>query len=129
MRPDLSGEYRLDRDASALSTNAAAFTTASLRIDHVEPRFHCTARFATVDDALEFTFERFSDGRVVAVGTNETSRCFWDNAVLVTEDRTDGPDASVMTWRYELTDGGLRATECIRGAGRDQDNMWEFTRV
>jgi hypothetical protein len=35
-----------------------------------------------------------------------------------------------MTRRYELLDGGrrLRATEQIRGAGRDQDNVWEFAR-
>ena len=41
------------------------------------------------------------------------------------------PEAPVvMTWRYELGDGGrrLRATERIRGGGRDQDNVWEFER-
>jgi hypothetical protein len=35
-----------------------------------------------------------------------------------------------MSWRYELIDSGrrLRATERIRGRGRDQDNIWEFER-
>jgi hypothetical protein len=33
--------------------------------------------------------------------------------------------------RYELQEGGrrLRAVEQIRGAGRDQDNLWVFERL
>jgi hypothetical protein len=35
-----------------------------------------------------------------------------------------------LSFRYELVDGGrrLRAVEQIRGAGRDQDNVWLFDR-
>jgi hypothetical protein len=35
-----------------------------------------------------------------------------------------------MTWRYELDGTGriLTATERIRGAGREQDNVWVFER-
>jgi hypothetical protein len=41
-----------------------------------------------------------------------------------------GDAAMVMTRRYELMndEGRLRAKERIRGAGRDQDNVWEFER-
>jgi hypothetical protein len=37
---------------------------------------------------------------------------------------------NVVMWRYELTDGGrrMRASERMRGAGRDQDNVWAFDR-
>ena len=41
-----------------------------------------------------------------------------------------GDAMAAMTWRYELLAGGhrLRATERIRGGGRDHDNVWEFDR-
>ena len=77
---------------------------------------------------MEFAFDRFTDGRESA---GNASRCYWDADTIVSEDRFGPDDASmVMTWRYELTDDArrLRATERIRGAGRDQDNVWEFDR-
>jgi hypothetical protein len=62
---------------------------------------------------------------------HERSRCYWDEDTLVSEDRM-GPEGAgmIMTWRYKLLSDGrrLRATERIRGAGRDQDNVWEFDR-
>lgn len=131
MKPNFSGEYVLDRASSVLSTNAAAIVSAVLRIDHDDPRFHCSARFASAGDAVEFTFDRFTDGREVAASANESSRCHWDDDALVTEDRMgSGDTVMVMTWRYQLGGDGrrLRATERIVGAGRDQDNVWEFER-
>jgi hypothetical protein len=131
VKPDFSGEYVLDRPASVLSAGAGAIATALLRIEHDEPRFRCSARFASTADAVEFTFERFTDGREVVVSAHEVSCCYWEQDALISEDRTGAPEAAVvMIWRYELTDGGrrLRATEWIRGGGRDQDNLWEFKR-
>jgi hypothetical protein len=131
MKPDFSGEYVLDRTASSLSPHATAMATARMRITHDDPRFCCAARFASHDDAVEFSFERFTDGREGNASAPGTSRCYWDEEVLVSEDRFGaGEGAMVMTWRYELTTAGrrLRATERIRGAGRDQDNVWEFER-
>jgi hypothetical protein len=131
VKPDFSGEYVLDRAASALSAGAGGIATGLMRIEHQEPRFRCSARFTSTDDAIEFTFERLTDGREVPVSAHEVSRCYWVQDALVTEDRMGTGDvAVVMTWRYELTDGGrrLRATERIRGGGRDQDNVWEFER-
>lgn len=91
-------------------------TGATLRIDHREPLFRCSGKFVA-GEANDFTFEVKSK---------------WDGDVLVVEMHinTHGP-AFTMTWRYELLDGGqrLRATEQIRGGGRDQDNVWEFARV
>ena len=131
MKPNFSGEYVLDRAASALSPGAAAIAAALLHIEHDEPMFRCSARFASVNDVIEFTFERFTDGRESVVSAHEVSRCYWEQDALVTDDRSGSQEAAVvMTWRYELTDGGrrLRATERIRGGGRDQDNVWEFER-
>ena len=131
MKPDFSGTFVLDRAASMLSENAAAMQTAVLRIEHDEPRFACSARFASADDAVEFNFVRFTDGRQSGAGTQDVSCCYWDQDTLVSEDRLGAPPANmVMIWRYELIDHGgrLRAAERMRGHGRDQDNVWEFTR-
>ena len=131
MKPNFSGEYVLDRPSSVLSTAAAGMVSAVLRIEHDDPRFRCSARFASADDAVEFAFERFTDGRESAASAHEGSRCYWDEDTLVSEDRM-GPEGAgmIMTWRYELLNDArrLRATERIRGAGRDQDNIWEFER-
>jgi hypothetical protein len=128
VKPDFSGEYHLDRAASALSENAAAFVCAVLRIAHEDPSFRCAARFVSANDAVEFSFERFTDDR--HAGTPGASRCYWDGDILVSEDHIGSADARVvMTWRYALADEGrMRAVERIRGAGRDQDNVWEFVR-
>jgi hypothetical protein len=129
VKPDFSGEYHLDRAASVLSENASAFVSAVLRIEHEDPSFRCAARFVSATDAVEFSFERFTDDR--HAGTPGASRCYWDGDVLASEDHIGSADAPViMTWRYQLTDGGrrMRAVERIRGAGRDQDNVWEFAR-
>jgi len=130
MKPDFSGEYVLDRAASSLSPDASAMVSAHLRISHDEPRFRCSARFASHDDAVEFSFERFTDGRDGDASAPGTSRCYWDRDTIVSEDRMgEGDGTMLMTWRYELTAGGrrLRATERIRGS-RSQDNVWEFER-
>jgi hypothetical protein len=123
MKPDFSGDYVLDRKASALSMQASGIATARMRITHEDPRFACSARFASADDAIEFSFERFTDGRQ----HDESSRCSWEENTIVSEDRI-GP--VIMTWRYEIIDDGrrMRATERIRGGGGDQDNVWEFER-
>ena len=131
MKPDFSGEYHLDRAASVLSENAGAFVSAQLRIDHEDPSFRCSARFLSATDAVEFNFERFTDDRHALAGAPGASRCYWEHDALVSEDHMGAADAPViMTWRYELTDGGRRmqAAERIRGAGRDQDNVWVFAR-
>ena len=131
MKPNFSGEYVLDRPSSVLSAAASAIVSAILRIEHDDPRFRCSARFASAADAVEFTFERFTDGRETAVNAHERSRCYWDEDALISEDRMGSGDAAmVMTWRYELMNEArrLRAQEQIRGAGRDQDNVWEFER-
>ena len=128
--PDFSGDYVLDYPASVLSSGAAAFRSAAVQIDHREPMFRYWAKFVADNKTFEYSFERLTDGRAVAVG-EAVSRLYWEGDALVSEDRSGMPDCLVtMSWRYELLDGGrrLRMTEQIRGSGRDQDNVWEFER-
>jgi hypothetical protein len=132
-KPDFSGEYALNRQASTLSLgDAATVLSAVLRIEHREPVFRCQASFAFDGQTFDFSLERMSDGREVVGQEKEgetVSSMHWEGNVLVLIDRTAGPDSEVtMTWRYELLEGGLRAVERIRGGGRDQDNIWVFER-
>ena len=132
MKPDFSGEYRLDRRASTLSSGASAVETAEMRVEHREPLFHMWGKFvANGKTLIEYSFELVADGPEVALGENDVSRLYWEGDALVSEFRSGTPDSVVtMSWRYELIDSGrrLRATEQIRGGGRDQDNRWEFER-
>jgi len=127
MKSDFSGEYVLDR---TLSVSASAIQSAVMRIEHREPVFRCSATWiADGKTVLEYSFELLADGPETVAG-NDRSRLYWEGDALVSEFRTGTPDpVFVMTWRYELIDSRrLRATERIRGSGRDQDNVWEFVR-
>ena len=113
MKPDFSGEFVLNRLASRLSAAASAIDGATLRIEHREPTFRCTGTFVAGDKTVqEFSFEIPSA---------------WDGDTLVNR---FAEAAFEMTWRYELLDDGrrLRASEQLKGSGRDQDNVWEFER-
>jgi hypothetical protein len=132
-KPNFSGEYLLDRQASTLSPGAAAVRRAVLRIEHREPFVRIKARFEFEANTFEYSLERVSDGReVVDQAEGRTiSSLRWEDSALMFVDRTDGPDSQVtMSWRYELQDAGRRLTaiERIRGGGRDQDNVWIFER-
>ena len=137
-KPDFSGEWKLNRQASRLSPIVAPVAQSGvLRIEHREPRF--TAHQTIVLDGKPFDskFELLSDGREVATtddrGRRTVSTLRWDGDALVVTWRIQRPDADAdvtISFRYELQDGGrrLRAAEQIRGGGRDQDNLWVFER-
>jgi hypothetical protein len=132
-KPDFSGEYVLDLQASALTGGAAAVRSAVLRFEHREPKVRCRGAFTFDDTSFNYTVELVSDGREVVDGQEPptTSSLCWDSDALVFVHRTDAADAPVtMSWHYELDDSGRRltATERIRGGGRDQDNVWVFER-
>jgi hypothetical protein len=134
-KPDFSGEWTLNRQASTLSPAvAAAVRSGGLRIEHREPsvKGHLTIVFD--GKPFDATYERLSDGREVVAtlnGRRIVSRVFWDGDALVLTDRIEGPDGDLsISFRYELQEGGrrLRAMEQVRGPGRDQDNLWIFER-
>lgn len=129
MKPNFSGDWTLDRQASTLSSNAAAFQSGSMLIDHREPAFKFKIRMVANGTPVEYAGEILSDGVEVGGGDSLTSLS-WDADALVMASRSDSPAPWTMSFRYELFDEGrrLRATEQIRGGGRDQDNVWIFNR-
>ena len=134
-KPDFSGEWTLNPQASALSPAvAAAAQSGVLRIEHHEPKFTAHQTIVLGGKPFESHFELLSDGREVvtdAGGRRTVSSLRWDgNALMVTWriQRQDGE--MTISFRYELVDGGrrLQAAEQLRGGGRDQDNLWVFER-
>ena len=121
-KPDFSGEWRLNRQASTLSPAAAAYQGGDVRIEHREPMFRCRAAFVAEGEPVTYAFELRSDRPGLR----------WDRDALVATFDTQGPDGEVtISFRYELQEGGrrLRAAERLRGGGRDQDNVWVFERA
>ena len=134
-KPDFSGEWKLNVQASTLSPIVAPVAQSGvLRIEHHEPRF--TAQMTIVLDGKPFEskFEMLSDGHEVTAtdgGRRIVSSLRWDGDALVAAWRIEIPNGEMtIAFRYELQDDGrrLRAAEQLRGAGRDQDNVWVFER-
>ncbi len=117
-KPDFTGEWTLNLEASALSPVVApAVQSGFIRIAHREP---------TVSVHLSITM----DGKPFDVRFERASN--WDGEALVFTDRTPTPNGELtICFRYELQDSGrrLRAAEQLRGAGREQDNVWVFDRA
>ena len=61
-KPDFSGDWTLNRQASTLSPAAAAFQSGVMRIDHREPIFRCQATYVADGKPVEYTL---SFGRMV----------------------------------------------------------------
>jgi hypothetical protein len=135
-KPDFSGEWKLNRQASSLSPVVAPVAQSGfLRIEHREPKFTAQQTIVLDGKPFESKFELLTDGREVATtddrGRRTVSTLRWDANALVATWRIQGTSAEVtISFRYELEDGGrrLRAAEQIRGGGRDQDNLWVFER-
>jgi hypothetical protein len=132
-KPNFSGEYVLQRDASKLEGGAATTRGAILRIDHHEPMIRIDAKFEFVGQTFAFSTQRTSDGRERPEPSDprNVSSLRWDGDGPLFTDKSDTLKGPVtMTWCYELVDNGrrLKATEQIRGGGRDQDNVWVFER-
>ncbi len=129
MKPDFSGEYLLNRRASSLSSAAVAVDRAMIRIEHSDPVVHYSAKFESGGKCVhEFSFQMRTDDPEI-LPEPSGARMYWDGDVLVSEFRTRDPSLRIV-WHHELLDGGhrLRASETLRGQGRDQDNVWEFER-
>lgn len=123
MKPDFSGDYVLNRDASTLSPiGAAKVQTARLRIHHNEPKFKCEGRFSFLNgETGQWTFELATDG-----SPESGSTIRWHESALVVTMVTGGP---TIIFRYEFNDEGqLRLAEQFRGTDHDQDNVWIFER-
>ena len=134
-KPDFSGEWQLNRQASMLSPIVAPVVQAgTLRIEHKEPHFKCQMTIVLEGKPVETKYELLSDGRenvASAQGRRIVSSLRWDGDALVGTWRVEIPNSEMtISFRYQLEDGGrrLRASEQLRGGGRDQDNVWVFER-
>lgn len=134
MKPDFSGSWILNREASTLSPAAASFLGASWHIDHRDPVFRHRASFVTGGDPIQYEYELQANGEGVASVQGEAttiSTCTWDGDALVVRFDTRRPDSTMtVSFRYELSDQGqrLHATEELRGTDHDQHNVWVFDR-
>jgi hypothetical protein len=117
-KPDFSGEWILNVSASTLSPVVAPVVQDGfVRIEHREP---------TVSVHLSITM----DGKPFVIRFERASN--WDGDALAFTDTTETPNGALtISFCYELQDAGrrLRATEQLRGAGREQDNIWMFDRA
>lgn len=134
MKPDFSGEWILNRQASTLSPGADAVQSAVWRIEHRDPAFRHQASFVFPSNPMHFEYELLSDGREVVStqqGATTVSSLRWDGNALVVVWQTLRPDGEMkISFRYELLEDGrcLRAMEQLRGTDHDQDNVWVFER-
>jgi len=133
-KPDFSGEWTLNRQASKLSPGAAPVQSGVVRIEHRDPIFRYKALFVSANGPMQVEYELKSDGRDVGLiqnGVTTLSTLRWEGEALVVRSRIQHPNGETrITFRYELIDDGrrLRAVEQIRGAGQEQDNVWIFDR-
>jgi hypothetical protein len=134
-KPNLSGHWTLNREASALSPVVAPVVESGfVHVDHRDPQIAVHLSITMSGTPHEFRFERVTDGSELtweSPGGAGVSRAHWDGDVLVFSDTTPTPNgAMTIVFRYELHDEGrrLRAAEELRGAGREMDNVWVFDR-
>jgi hypothetical protein len=64
-KPDFSGEWILNREASTLSPGADAVKSGVWRIEHREPAFRHKAEFITDGKPINYEYELTTDGREV----------------------------------------------------------------
>jgi hypothetical protein len=134
-KPDFSGEWQLNRQASSLSPIVApAVQSGVLQIEHHEPSFKCQMTIVMDGKPFATKYDLLADGREVAStagGRRIVSSLRWDGDALVASWRIETPNGEMtIVFRYELQEGGrrLRAAEQLRGNERDQDNVWVFER-
>ena len=133
-RPDFSGEWILNRQASTASALAKGVQSGVVRIEHREPTFRYQALFVNEIGPVQSEYNLRSDGREVGIidqGLTALSALRWENEALVLTSRVQRVDGELrVSLRYALIDSGrrLRVMEQIRGGLRDQDNIWLFDR-
>jgi hypothetical protein len=128
-KPDFSGEWILNREASSLSPGADAIRSGIVRIEHRDPKFQYKGEFVSDNGKVQPEFELMSEeqGDIAQQEMTSGASLRWEgDALLFTY---AGGDLKI-SFRYELIDAGrrLRAVEQLRATGRSQDNIWIFDR-
>lgn len=134
-KPNFSGDFLLNARASKLSQNVAtAAQGGMLHIDHTDPNFRLQMTIIFTGKPIETKYQLQTDGKEVENnqgGRKTASSLRWDGDALVNLTRIEIPNGEMtITFRYQLENNGrrIRATEHVRGGGRDQDNVWVFDR-
>ena len=133
-RPDFSGEWTLNRQASTLSPGADTVQSGLWLIAHREPVFHHEASFVMDAGPRDYEYELRSDGPeppAADEGAPSGGWLNWDgDALLVTFRQPMEAGSMTVSFRLELIDDGrrIRASEQVRGTSWDQDNVWIFER-
>ena len=117
-KPDFTGEWILNLEASALSPVVAPVVQSGfVQIQHREPTVAVHLSITMDGTPFDVRFERSSE---------------WDGDALVFIDRVPTPNGEMtIAFRYEQQDDGRRlcAVEQLRAPDREQDNVWVFDRA
>ena len=134
-KPDFSGEWVLNRQASSLPPPVSNVESGVVRIEHREPSFSCHRTYVIAGTPREASFTRRTDGSETSEtgpqGMATVSTLRWDGAALVLAMRIKGTGFEATNdVRYELLEGGrrLRATEQGRSPLGNHDAVWIYDR-
>jgi hypothetical protein len=134
-KPDFSGEWVLNRQASTLPPPVSSVESGVVRIEHREPEFHFRRTYVIAGTSRDAAFSIHTDGaeetQTGPQGFPTTSTLRWDGAALVLAMRIVGSGfVATNDVRYELLDDGrrLRATEVGRAPQGNHDAVWIYDR-
>lgn len=134
-RPDFSGEWVLNRQASTLPAPVSNVESGVVRIEHREPEFRFQRTYVIAGAPREAQFSTRTDGAEDTQpgprGVTTTMTLRWDGAALVLAMRIAGSGFTATNdVRYELLDNGrrLRATEAGRSTQGNHDAVWIYDR-
>jgi hypothetical protein len=134
-KPDFSGEWVLNRPASALPPSVSNVESGIVRIEHREPafRFHRSYVIAGTPRDADFSVHigGVEETQTGPQGVSTRLALRWDGDALMLAMRITGTGfIATNDVRYELVDGGrrLRATEVARSSQGNHDAVWIYDR-
>ena len=134
-RPDFSGEWVLNHQASRLPPSVSNIESGVVRIEHREPEFRFHRTYVIAGTSRHADFAIHTDGaektQTEPQGLSTTFTLRWDGTALVLAMRIAGPGFNATNdVRYELLDGGrrLQATEVGRAPQGNHDAVWVYDR-
>ena len=135
-KPDFSGTWVLNRQASTLPAPVSTVESGAVRIEHREPSFSFHRTYVIGGAPREAGFTLLTDGRETSeTGAQGLTTIIltlkWASDALVLAMRIQGPGFTATNdVRYELLNGGtrLRATEQGRSPQGDHDAVWIYDR-
>ena len=108
VKPDFSGEWVLERQASHLTGGASAMETGVLRIDHRDPKCGFQISMSARGESVERAWESSLSDEIPVVDSRFYRRLFWEGDALVFECGSNGADETwSMLWRHQLLDAGF----------------------